>query len=194
MTAVIQLFMFLVWLRQGFSESHISWLFGVPKSTVSRYLITWSNYLYFCLRSIPIWPNKEQVIVTMPECFRDTYPTTQCIIDCTELFVQVPSSLATLSALYSFYKHHITYKGLVGIAPSEAIIFVSQLYPGSVSNKEIVQHCGILHPLLWNEGNSVMADCGFTIDKDLRPLKVHLNIPAFLENKDQLYQEQVIES
>ena len=41
------------------------------------------------------------------------------IIDCNELYVQVPSSLAIQSALYSSYKHRFTYEGLGGISPSE---------------------------------------------------------------------------
>ena len=122
-----QLFMFLAWLRCGFGQKHLAWLFGVGKSTVSRYLITWSNYMYFCLGSISIWPSKDQVISSMPACFKDTYPSTRCIIDCTEIFVQVPASLITQSALYSHYKHHVTYKALIGISPSGAVTFVSQL-------------------------------------------------------------------
>ena len=89
----------------------------LPLATISRYLITWINYLYFVLCSIPIWATKDQFKLSMPQCFKDTYPDTRCIIDCTELFVQVPSSFATQSALYSTYKHHVTYKGLIGIAP-----------------------------------------------------------------------------
>ena len=65
-----QLFMFLVWLRCGFGQKHLAWLFGVGRSTVSRYLITWSNYLYFCLGSIPIWPSEDQVTSSMPICFK----------------------------------------------------------------------------------------------------------------------------
>ena len=94
----------------------------------------------------------------MPAYFKDTYPSTRCIIDCTEIFVQVPASLITQSALYSHYTHHVTYKALVGISPSGAVTFVSQLYPGSLSDKEIVARCGILHPGLWEKGDSIMAD------------------------------------
>ena len=61
-----------------------------------------------------------------------------------------------------------------------------------ISDKEIVQRCGILHPLLCGDGDSVMADRGFTVEDDLKPLKVKLNIPAFLDDKDQLGQEEVI--
>ena len=187
-----QLFMFLVWLRCGFGQKHLAWLFGLGKSTISRYLITWSNYLYFCLGNIPIWPSKDQIVSSTPMCFKDTYPSTRCIIDCTEIFVQVPSSLTTQSALYSHYKHHVTYKALVGISPSGAITFVSQLYPGSLSDKEIVSRCGILHPELWEKGDSIMADRGFTIQELLDPLGVKLNIPAFLDGKEQLDKEDVV--
>ena len=183
-----QLFMFLVWLRCGFGQKHLAWLFGVGRSTVSRYLITWSNYSYFCLGSIPIWPSKDQGTSSMPICFKDSYPSTRCIIDCTEIFVQVPSSLITQSAC----KHHVTYKALVGISPSGAITFVSQLYPGSLSDKEIVARCGILNPGLWDKGDSIMADRGFTIQELLDPLGVKLNITAFLDGKEQLDKEDVV--
>ena len=103
-----QLFMFLVWLRTGITLSLLGWLFDLPKATVSRHVITWSNFLYFSLGSQPIWPSKQVILDTMPESFRSTYPTTRCIIDATELFCQRPSSLTLQSALYSSYKHHVT--------------------------------------------------------------------------------------
>ena len=109
-------------------------------------LISWINYLYFSLGAIPIWPTKDQIRQSMPDSFKNTYPNTRCILDCTELFCQSPSSLKAQSSLYSFYKHHVTYKGLVGISPSGAIIFISQLYDGSISDKKIVGKSGILDP------------------------------------------------
>ena len=162
--------------------------------TTSRIIITWINYLYFTLGAVPIWPSKSQVQEAMPESFKRSYPNTRCIIDCTELFCQSPSSLRTQSCLYSFYKHHVTYKGLVGIAPSGAITFISQLYDGSISDQEIVARSGILNPRLWDVGDSCMADRGFTIADDLKKLKVDLNIPSFLSGRDQLTKAEVKES
>ena len=86
----------------------------------------------------------------------------------------------------------MTYKALVGISPSGAVTFVSQLYPGSLSDKEIVSRCGVLHPGLWEKGDSVMADRGFTIQELLDPLGVKVNIPAFLDGKEQLDKEDVM--
>ena len=39
---------------------------------------------------------------------------------------------------------HTTLKGLVGISPSGAITFISQLYTGSMSDREIVERSGVL--------------------------------------------------
>ena len=63
----------------------------------------------------------------MPRAFKDLYPTTRVIIDCTELYVQTPSSLLLQSQLYSSYKSNTTLKGLMGMAPHGAVTFVSSL-------------------------------------------------------------------
>ena len=39
-----------------------------------------------------------------------------------------------------------------------------------------------------------MADRGFTIEDDLKAIKVHLNIPSFLRGRDQLTAAEVKES
>ena len=189
-----QLFMFLTWLRLGISLKFTSWLFNTPQATVSRYLISWSNFVYLKLGAIPIWANLKQLQENMPKCFKETYPSTKVIIDCTELFCQKPSSLTIQSSLFSHYKHHVTYKGLVGIAPSGAITFVSELFDGSISDVEIVKRSGFLQKELWEQGDSVMADRGFTIDDLLQPLGVSLNIPAFLSGRSQLSHNEVTES
>ena len=96
--------------------------------------------------------------------------------------------------MYSHYKNHVTYIGLLGIAPSGGITFISQLYDGSISDKEIVRRSGILDERFWQPNDSVMADRGFTIDEELKQLKVDLNIPAFLGGRSQLTKTEVKES
>ena len=194
LNSIEQLFLFLSWLRLGSSLKHTAWLFGLPKSTVSRYIITWTNFIYFKLGCVPIWPTKEAIVKTMLNCFKETYPNTRVIIDCTELFCQKPSSLTIQSSLFSHYKHHITYKGLVGISPSGAITFVSELFDGSISDVEIVKRCGLLNKDLWSKVDDVMADRGFTIKKQLDPWGVTLNIRAILGWYDHLSQDEVTES
>lgn len=78
---------------------------------------------------------------------------------------------------YSSYKHRNTFKGLVGVAPNGVVTFASSLYPGSTSDKAIVQHSGLLHEM--EAGDLILADKGFLI-RDLLPNGVALNVPPFL--------------
>ncbi|XP_068743411.1 uncharacterized protein [Montipora capricornis] len=185
-----EFFLTLCRLRQGFAETHLSHLFNVSQATISRIIISWINFMYLRFGVVNIWPSREAINTTMPEDFRKAYPSTRVIIDCTEVKCAMPSSLLLNSELFSTYKNHTTLKGLVGISPSGAITFISQLYTGSMSDREIVERSGILD-LPFTEGDSVMADKGFTIS-DILPLGVSLNIPPFLGTSTQMPPEDVV--
>ena len=116
-----EFFLALVRLRLGLMEVDLATRAGVSQSQISRVFITWVDFLYSRLRSYPIWPTRESVDFTMPTAFKELYPTTRVIIDCSELFIETPSSFRSQSAAYSSYKHHNTAKGLVGINPSGAV-------------------------------------------------------------------------
>ena len=80
-------------------------------------------------------------------------------------------------------------------------MFVSSLYTGSISDKEICKRSG-LSSLLRTKlqegellpGDSIMADKGFTIDEELRKIGLTLNIPAFLGQRSQLDADEVIQT
>lgn len=187
-----EFFLVLCRLRRGFAEKHLAHLFGISQSTVSRTFLSWINYMYLKFGQVSIWPNREVIRATMPDSFKEKYSCTRVIINCTEIRCQMPSSLLLNSKLFSSYKNHVTLKGLVGIAPSGAITFISQLYSGSISDREIVERSGFLK-LEFDNGDTVMADKGFTIE-DLLPLGVTLNIPPFLGSNSQMTAEDVIKT
>jgi hypothetical protein len=178
-----EFFLVLARLRLGLLEEDLAVRAGISQTYMSRIIITWLDFLHSRFRSIPIWPSRSSVDQNMPTAFKEMYPSTRVIIDCTEIFLETPSSFRSQSATYSNYKHHNTAKGLVGISPSGAVSFVSDLYAGRSSDKQITLDCGILN--LLEEGDSVMADKGFEIEGDM-PLGVSLNIPPFLREKDHL--------
>ena len=184
-----QLFLFLCKVKLGLFEQDLAVRFGISISTVSRMLITWTNFLYCVLGSLPIWPSRKQVNTTMPDQFKELFPNCRVIIDCMEMKVQTPSSLLLHSEFYSSYKSSTTLKSLIGITPAGAISFISSLYTGSISDKEITRRSGIIE--LLEPGDGVMADKGFTIEDLLIPIKCHLNIPPFLRAKPQFSLEDV---
>ncbi|PFX11234.1 hypothetical protein AWC38_SpisGene25166 [Stylophora pistillata] len=120
----------------------------------------------------------------------EKYPNTIIIIDATELRIQTPSSLLRQSQSYSSYKSTNTFKSLIGVDAKGGIVFVSQLYIGSISDKEIVIRSGFLE-ILKNKvavgeilaGDAVMADKGFDIGDELKKVNLRLNIPPFLSNQ-----------
>ena len=91
----------------------------------------------------------------MPQCFKK-FPFTRLIIDCTEFFIETPSSLVNPAITYSSYKSHNTFKVLVGISPSGAVTFLSQLWGDSAFDKHILRESGLLNIL--EAGDSIMAD------------------------------------
>ena len=93
---------------------------------------------------------------------------------------------------FSSYKNDNTYKALIGISPSGAITFISKLFSGSISDKELTRQSGILD--LLQPGDSVMADRGFDIEEFLIPLGVKLNIPPFLRGKTQFDHSELVQT
>jgi len=180
-----QFLLFMCRVRVGLFEYDLARRFNISIGTVSMLIITWANFLYLRLGSLNIWPSRDQVNKTMPASFKDKYPATRVIIDCTEIKTEIASSLLLKSQTYSNYKSSNTLKGLIGIAPCGSITFVSQLYLGSISDREITKRSGFLD-LDFCSGDSVMADKGFDI-QDLLDVKcVKLNIPPFLGQFGQL--------
>ena len=187
-----EFFLVMCRLRQGFPERHLGHLFDISQSTVSRIVISWVNFVYLRFGQLNIWPSRKVVNDNMPQDFKGKYPNTRAIIDCTEIKCQMPSSLLLNSELFSSYKNHTTLKGLIAISPAGHISFISQLYTGSISDREITERSGFLD-LSFEANDSVMADKGFTI-QDLLPVGVSLNIPPFLGSSAQMPAEDVVKT
>ena len=94
----------------------------------------------------------------MPKLFQEKYPV---ILDATEIYVEKSSLLDIQQLTFSTYKNDNISQVLVGISPSGSITFISDLYPGSISDKKLTQISGILS--LLDKGDSVMADRDFDI-------------------------------
>lgn len=137
----------------------------------------------------------------MPESYKKDFPNTLVIIDCTELKVQKPSFLHSQSQCYSDYKSSTTSKGLVGVDPRGSVIFSSMLFTGSLSDKDITEESGFLKLLSdliqsgkLQNGDGVMADKGFHIEKEIAAVGLKLNIPPFASCASQMKASEVAET
>ena len=168
----------------GLLEQDLANRFDISVSSVSRITATWINLMFHSFKAIERCPPWHVVEKHMPEAFKKEYPNTRFIIDATEFQVERPSSLLTQSYTFSSYKNRNTVKVLIGIIPSGVIAYVSFAYEGSISDKKLVEVCGILEKL--ECGDEIMSDKGFQIQDLLAPLGIRLNIPPFLNSKVQM--------
>lgn len=147
--------------------------------------------MYLKLGSISIWPSKSVILETMPASMKTKYPNLEWIIDAFEIQTERPSSLVLQSQSYSNYKSRNTLKGLVACTPSGQLGFVSQLYTGGISDRELFKKSGFL-TMPHTRGAMWLVDKGFTIQDLADPLGV--NMPAFVGSKSQMSADEVFQT
>jgi len=167
--------MMRLWL--GLLLKDLEYRFKISASSVSKIFNAWILFMSVCLRSIVLLPTLKVLQMRVPKCFKQ-FSDTRVILDCTEIFVQSPSFLENKSLTYSSYKSHDTFKALIGVSTTGAVVFVSKLWPGCTSDVEITRCSGLYDQL--EKGDAVMVDKGFIhIQPDLRPKGVKLYCPPF---------------
>ena len=111
------------------------------------------------------------------------YATTRIILDYTELFIQRFAAMLAQSETWSECKHHNTCKLLVGVTPNGQVSFLSDLWGGRISDKQITRESWVLD--LLERGDNVMVDRGFDISNVVLD-GMTVNMPPFLAGQEQM--------
>ena len=117
-----ELLLVMMRLRLALSVGDLAFRFEISDTLCSSIFISWVKLIK--------WPSKKQTKKTLPKCFEKYYSKVRCIIDCSEVFIETPSSLEFQATCWSDYKHHCTLKFLIAITPNGLISFVSDCYGG----------------------------------------------------------------
>ncbi|XP_068728147.1 uncharacterized protein [Montipora capricornis] len=177
-----EFFLVLMRLKTGLFVQDLSDRFGISITSVSRICITWFNFIHYERKDMFPFPSQELVRKNMPQEF-EQFPTTRIILDYTELFIQRPSAILAQSETWSDYKHHNTWKLLVGVTPNGQVTFLSELWGVRVSDKQITRESGVLHIL--EARDNVMVNRGFDIS-DIVSGGVTVNMPPFLAGRQEM--------
>ena len=157
-----EFFFTLMKLRLALLQQDLVIRFDNSTGKASQIFVTWIKLLSHEVGVLIIWPSRQQIIKTLPECFQKLYTKYCPIIDCAEIFAETPRSLAH-NILWSDYKHHTTIKILVCITPSSAVLWA--LKAQGTSDVDIVCTSGFLKII--EPYDQIMADRGFKINTDL---------------------------
>ena len=185
LTKFQKLLMTLMKLRLNLCTQDLAYRFNVSASTVSRIFNSVIHIMYVRIKDLILWPEREQLRLTMPMEFRKNFGLrVAVIIDCFEIKIERPSSLLSRAQTWSNYKHHNTIKFLIGICPQGAVTFLSKAWGGRASDKHIAENCGLMEKLL--PGDLVLADRGFDISESVGLMCAEVKIPSFTKGKQQL--------
>lgn len=168
----------MVRLKVGLMVFDLAKRFGVSTGTVSSICTTWVNLMYVELREWFELPDPHVLKDQKSEAFKN-FPTTHMVIDCTEIFCETPEDLKEKKHMYSDYKHHQTFKFLIGMSTHPAIVYVSRMYGGRASDMLITSEASDFIEASRLAGGKVMADRGFTGTYKMTPLGVDFVTPVF---------------
>ena len=90
--------------------------------------------------------------------------------------------------MFSNYKNTVTGKALIGIAPHGMGLLFSEIYPGSISDSEIIDKAGALNFV--QEEHEIMSARGFSIQELCAIKRIGLNRPR-QKDSDQFSQKDV---
>ena len=193
MSLANQLLLTLIKLRTNFTYSHLVFLFGRSKATISRVfrynIEILSKSVSPLIKNVPAPYLCREI---QPKAFLNSLTDKITLsIDCTDFkIVNDRKNLTNSCSFYSEYRGGQTLKALVAILPSGAIVFASDLFPGRISDKEICLQSGFIDQL--DPGHCLVVDKGFKIF-DICPAGVTLCIPSF-RNMEQFTNHQALRS
>ncbi|PFX24400.1 uncharacterized protein LOC111331706 [Stylophora pistillata] len=185
-----EFFLVLCRYKVGLLEEDLAARFRISQSLVSRIIIARTKFMYYQFKELDIFPDRQIIELHKPACFTNKYKGTTVIIDLTEIYIEKPSKPEAQQLTFSTYKNTNTLKALVGITPGGSLCFISDLYGGCISDKEITSKSGFIDKL--QQGDEVMADRGFNIQELLASKGVKVNVPPFMNQSGQFTEQEMV--
>lgn len=178
-----ELVLTLMKLRLGSLFKDLAHRFCISQSLASQVFHSWLTAMNEVLCEMVWFPPKIHIQYSKPKRF-NCLPDLRSIVDATEIFIETPKDPKLQCSTYSSYKHHNTAKFLIACAPNSCITFVSRVYGGRASDKEITINSGFLD--LHEPYDMILADKGFNLAEECCARRITLYVPPGKRGKAQL--------
>uniref|UniRef100_A0A8C4QWV8 Zgc:113019 n=1 Tax=Eptatretus burgeri TaxID=7764 RepID=A0A8C4QWV8_EPTBU len=185
MTAFQKYVLVLMKLKMNLHFQDLAYRFRLSKPMVSKTFRSVINIMFYRLKSLIFWPDREMLQKTMPMDFRQSFgDNVVVVIDSFEILIDKPSNLLARSQTWSSCKHHNTVKFLIGMAPQGMITFLSKSWGGRASDGCITANCGLLDKLLPQD--IVLSGRTYDVSKSAGHMRAEPKVPAFRKGDNQL--------
>ena len=101
-----ELLITMIRLKVGLLVHDLAFRFNVTDGLISTVFFTWIRLFSKELSWLITWPERHIIKRNLPSMFRKYYTKCVVIIDCSEIFIQTPSSLDVAAMCWWNYKHH----------------------------------------------------------------------------------------
>ena len=105
-----ELFLLLCHCKVGLLEEDLASRFRISQDLVSKILTTWIKFVFFRLKELEIFLDRDIIELRKPQCFKDKWKGTTVIIDATEIYLEKPSNPEVQQLTFSSYKNSNTLK------------------------------------------------------------------------------------
>ncbi|XP_028518951.1 uncharacterized protein LOC110252056 [Exaiptasia diaphana] len=155
-----ELMTFFTVSRHSLHLSVMAWMVQGSEATISRCFCGWAVFLSTLFDCLDLRPLPGFVQAFLPKVFEDAgFAETEVLGDATESWIAQSENFEVNNITFSNYKNHTTGKTPVWIYPHGGLLCCSDTYPGTISDKDITEQCGVLDNV--NKGKVVLTDKGF---------------------------------
>ena len=152
-----ELMAFMTILRHSLHLGIMGWMTNTSIATQSRMFVAWSVFLVEVFERVGLTPLPGETEAFIPTEFINAgFGDTSCLGDCTETNILASENFDVNNITFSQYKNHTTGKTAVWITPQGSLLQCSDTYPGTISDNDITEQCGVLDMV--NRGSVVLTD------------------------------------
>ena len=182
----------LMTLRLGLTLQDLANRFRVSLSTASSVSTSWVKSLSTVLRTLIFISDKESLVNTKPQRFKNITEDIHSIIDASEIFIETPNIPDDQKKTWSEYKHHNTLKVLIRETPILLINFVSKTHKDVISDKNLTLKSQYLEKLPIY--STIMGDKGFNIENECLLYNLSLYISPGKRGTYQMVSSELIKT
>ena len=160
-------------LRLGVHYKDLAKRFSISVTSTTSIYHSWLDGMFHTIGQTVCLFDRHNVSATLPQRFQ-CLPNLRAILGSAEIPIQTPSDAVLQNVTWSTNNNRNTAKFFIAISPNSQICFVSQIFGGSATEREITLETKFLD--VFNPGDMLQVGGNFQIQDECFKRAIDLNI------------------